>query len=115
MSDPAPGSDPVPGSGSAPETTGASAPDTETVRVWLVERTYSDDEQNLIILVYATPDGERYFRKERALTSSTDVRETTAALDVAADDLGTVRDDERERYAVEATRMAAEHDPDDAI
>ncbi|AGB17494.1 hypothetical protein Halru_2924 [Halovivax ruber XH-70] len=109
MSDPAPRSDPV----SAPSA--ASSTDDETVRVWLVERTYSDDEQNLIILVYATPDGERYFRKERALTSSTDIRETTAALDVAADDLGTVRDDERERYAVEATRMADEHDPDDAI
>ncbi|ELZ10717.1 hypothetical protein C479_07898 [Halovivax asiaticus JCM 14624] len=107
MSDPAPRSD--------PETDASSSTDDETVRVWLVERTYSDDEQNLIILVYATPDGERYFRKERALTSSTDIRETTAALDVAADDLGTVQDDERERYAVEATRMADEHDPDDAI
>jgi len=88
----------------------------EAVRVWLVERTYSDDEQNLIILVYATTDGERYFRKERALTSNADVRTTTAALDVSADDLGTVRDDdERERYADEATRMATEHGPDDAI
>jgi len=115
MSDPAPGSDFGPEPDPGPEDSEASTPAAETVRVWLVERTYSDDEQNLIILVYATPDGERYFRKERALTSSTDVRETTAALDVAADDLGTVRDDERERYAVEATRMAAEHDPDDAI
>ena len=43
------------------------------IRVWLVERTYSDDEQNLIILTYATPDGEQYYRKERALTSFTDV------------------------------------------
>jgi hypothetical protein len=41
----------------------------EPVQVWLVERTYSDDEQNMIILTYATTDGERYFRKERALTS----------------------------------------------
>ena len=53
----------------------------DTVRVWLVERTYSDDEQNLIILTYATTDGEQYFRKERALTSFTDVRDTTAAVD----------------------------------
>ncbi|MFQ3320223.1 MAG: hypothetical protein ACI80F_002301, partial [Natronomonas sp.] len=44
---------------------------TDSVRVWLVERTYGDDEQNLIILTYATPDGERYLRKERALTSFT--------------------------------------------
>ncbi|WP_049927497.1 hypothetical protein [Halopiger goleimassiliensis] len=88
----------------------------ETVRVWLVERTYSDDEQNLIILVYATPDGERYFRKERALTSFTDVRETTAALDVDPENLGTVDDeDRREQYATETTRMAEIHDPDEPI
>ncbi|UTF52186.1 hypothetical protein [Natronosalvus rutilus] len=94
----------------------ASEVDQEGVRVWLVERTYSDDEQNLIILVYATPDGERYFRKERALTSFTDARETTAALEVDADNLGSVDDpDQRERYATEASRMATEHDPDDPI
>ena len=41
----------------------------DEIRAWLVERTFSDDEQNLVILVYATTDGERYLRKERALTS----------------------------------------------
>jgi hypothetical protein len=88
----------------------------DTVRVWLVERTYSDDEQNLIILTYATPDGERYFRKERALTSYTDQRVTTAATDVDPVNLGTVEDpDEREQYAAEARRMAETHDPDDPI
>lgn len=89
---------------------------TDTVRVWLVERTYSDDEQNLIILTYATMDGDRYFRKERALTSFTDARETTAAVDVDPGNLGTVDDMElREQYAAEATRMADAHEPDDAI
>ncbi|TYL37415.1 hypothetical protein CV102_17550 [Natronococcus pandeyae] len=88
----------------------------EGVRVWLVERTYSDDEQNLIILTYATADGERYFRKERALTSFTDVRDTTAAVDADSDNLGTVNDsDLREQYAAEAQRMADIHDPDDVI
>ena len=89
----------------------------ETVRVWLVERTYSDDEQNLIILTYATPDGERDVRKERALPSfSGSGRETKAGLDVDSDNLGDVSDPEtRERYAREATRMAEEHDPGDAI
>ncbi|MFW6435670.1 MAG: hypothetical protein ACOCY1_04745 [Halovenus sp.] len=87
-----------------------------TVRVWLVERTYSDDEQNLIILTYATPDGERYFRKERALTSFTDQRETTAAVDVDADNLGSVDDPElQSQYRAEAERMAERHDPDDPI
>jgi hypothetical protein len=32
---------------------------TETVRVWLGERTSPDDEQNLIILLNATPDDTR--------------------------------------------------------
>lgn len=87
-----------------------------SVRVWLVERTYSDDEQNLIILIYATPDGEQYFRKERALTSFSDVRNTTAAIDVDSDDLGQVDDpDQQEQYAAEARRMRDNHDPDEAI
>ncbi|WP_248896976.1 hypothetical protein [Haloplanus halobius] len=89
--------------------------DDESVRVWLVERTYSDDEQNLIILTYATIDGEQYFRKERALTSFTDVRDTTAAVEADPDDLGTVEEERREEYAAEAQRMAAAHDPDDII
>jgi len=87
----------------------------DTVRVWLVERTYSDDEQNIIILTYATPDGERYFRKERSLTSFSDVRDTTAAVDADPENLGTTDSDDREAYAAEAQRMAAEHDPDDVI
>lgn len=88
----------------------------EVVRVWLVERTYSDDEQNMIILTYATTDGERYFRKERALTSFTDVRDTTAAVDAEPGNLGAVDDEAlREQYAAEAKRMAERHDPDDVI
>ncbi|GAB3419909.1 hypothetical protein GCM10027435_21900 [Haloparvum alkalitolerans] len=86
------------------------------VRVWLVERTYSDDEQNLIILTYATPEGDRYYRKERALTSFSDVRDTTAAVEVGERDLGAVDDpDLQEQYAAEARRMREVHDPDDVI
>lgn len=88
----------------------------DRVRVWLVERTYSDDEQNLIILTYATPDGRQYYRKERALTSFTDTRETTAGTDVEPGNLGTVGNSERvEQYAAEAERMAETHDPDDPV
>ncbi|WP_418282224.1 hypothetical protein [Halorubrum sp. DTA98] len=88
----------------------------DTLRVWLVERTYSDDEQNLIILTYATPDGARYYRKERALTSFGDVRDTTAALEVSPDDLGAVADAELEaEYAATVRRMIADHEPDDVI
>jgi len=94
-----------------------SADVTEDTRVWLVERTYSDDEQNLIILTYATPDGRRDFRKERALTSfAGEDRETAESLLVEEDNLGSVDDaGTRERYAAEAERMAAEHDPGDTL
>ncbi len=90
---------------------------TDPTRVWLVERTYSDDEQNIIILIYATPDGEFYHRKERALTSFTAAGPaTTAAVEVDPDDLGRVDDAAtREQYTAEAERMAATHDPDDPI
>ena len=85
-------------------------------RVWLVERTYSDDEQNLIILTYATPDGRRDYRKERALTSFSDSRGTSASLVVSSSNLGAVEDDEtRERYATEVDRMRDEHEPTDDI
>ena len=88
----------------------------ETVQVWLVERTYSDDEQNIIILTYATPDGEQYFRKERALTSFSDVRDTTAAVEAEPGNLGDVSDpDLKEQYAAEAQRMREVHDPGDVI
>lgn len=88
----------------------------DTVRVWLVERTYSDDEQNLIILTYATPDGAHYFRKERALTSFADDRPTTAAVDAEPQNLGPVDDpDLRDQYAAEARRVREAHDPGDAV
>ncbi|MFC6826018.1 hypothetical protein [Halopelagius fulvigenes] len=88
----------------------------ETERVWLVERTYSDDEQNIIILVYATPDGSKYLRKERSLTSFGDVRDTTAALEAKPGSLGTVDDPEqREQYAAEVERTREQYAPDDLI
>jgi hypothetical protein len=89
----------------------------ETVRVWLVERTYGDDEQNLIILTYATPDGTRTFRKERALTTFTgDERGTKVALDVSPTNLSDVSDPEKkERYATEAERMAETHESNDTV
>ncbi|QZX99409.1 hypothetical protein [Halobaculum rubrum] len=89
--------------------------DSDSVRVWLVERTYGDDELNIVILVYADETGERYFRKERALTSFTDERETPVSQTVSADDLGRTDEADRERYAAEADRMADTHDPDDTV
>lgn len=93
-----------------------SRPEAERVRVWLVERTYSDDEQNLIISTYATPDGRRYYRQERALTTFSGAESgTPVARTVEASNLGRTGDDDRERYAAEAARMAERHDPGDRL
>jgi len=104
-----------PGSATQDEHTGGD--EDGDVRVWLVERTYGDDELNIIILVYATEDGRRYHRRERALTSfSGPVRETKAGLRVPPEALGSVTDpDTRDRYAEEASRIAARHEPDDIV
>lgn len=99
------------------EADAGDADDDDDVRVWLVERTYSDDELNLVILIYATEDGRYYHRRERALTSfSGPARETKAGLVVSPNELGPVDDPaERDRYASEASRMADRHEPDDAV
>jgi hypothetical protein len=85
----------------------------DTVRCWLVERDY--DNRDLITLAYATPEGDRIFRKELAaqvIDSST----VTAARDVDPENLESVDDPEtRQRYATEAERVASEYDPDDEI
>ena len=89
------------------------ADETDTVRVWLVERGYNN--RDLIILKYATPDGERLFRRELA-AQAIGVDTVTAAKDVSTDDLERIDDsDLRERYASEVERMADEHEPDDTI
>ncbi|ELY51536.1 hypothetical protein [Natronococcus jeotgali] len=85
----------------------------DDVRVWLVERGYNN--RDLIILKYATPDGQRLFRKELA-AQAVDVGNVTAARDVSPDNLEAVDDPElRDRYADEAARVADERDPDDSI
>jgi hypothetical protein len=90
--------------------------DDDSVRVWLVERTFSDDEQNIVITTYATPDGGRYYRRELALTSFADTGEgTPVARDVSPADLGETESDQREAYATAAQEVAADHDPDDTL
>ncbi len=85
----------------------------EPVRCWLVERTYTD--RDLVVLVYATPDGERALRKELA-ASMLDRTTVTAATEADPDDLAPVEDaDTRERYAMEADRVRDAHDPDAPI
>jgi hypothetical protein len=87
---------------------------TGTVRAWLVERSY--DDRNLITLVYATPDGTRALRKEQSATvMHQQGSRVTAAVDVARDALAPVDDSDVDRYADEAERMRARHDPDDEV
>ncbi len=86
----------------------------DTVRVWLVERSY--DDRNLITLVYATPDGERALRKEIAATVMHQ-RGTriTAAIDVDPTQLAPIDSGEQERYAAEANRMRDRYGPDEEV
>jgi hypothetical protein len=88
-------------------------PSEDDIRVWLVERGYNS--RDLIILKYATAEGDRVFRRELA-AQAIDMDGVTAAKDVSPDNLEAVAGaDVKERYADEATRMADEHDPDDTI
>jgi hypothetical protein len=84
----------------------------EEVRTWLVERSY--DDRGLVTLVYATPDGERYVRREVAMNV---LRRSpaTAARMVEAEALAPTPEDERERYVTEAERVRENNDPDDEI
>jgi hypothetical protein len=84
----------------------------DSERVWLVEREYSD--KGMVNLVYASTDGERYLRKqfsERMVMR----KEITAARDVEPDKLEPTPEEDSERYATEASRMADRHDPNDSV
>jgi len=86
---------------------------TETVRCWLVERSY--DDKGMVDLVYATPDGERRYHRQLAADRLARAS-VTAARDVDPDHLVAVDDpDTRQRYATEVDRVASRHDPDDEM
>lgn len=83
------------------------------MRLWLVEREY--DTRQTVTLVYATPDGERQYRRQ-ASVELLGREPTTAAVERDEGDLAPVTDGEtRDRYAAEAERMAERHDPDDEV
>jgi hypothetical protein len=84
----------------------------DAVRTWLVERSY--DDRGLVNLTYATPDGERYHRREVSMNV---LRRSpaTAARDVDPADLEPVPEGDRERYASEADRVRENNGPDDEI
>ena len=83
-------------------------------RLWLVERSY--DDRNLISFTYATVDGTQQLRKELSMTLLRQRnRPITAAIEVDDEELSAVDESDREQFATEAQKMAAEHDPDDEI
>ena len=83
---------------------------TDTERVWLVYREYTD--KGLLSVVYATLDGGRVLRKQRSMNAG----DPTAAVEADVDTLEAAADDEeRKRFADEAQRMADRHDPDDRV
>ena len=84
--------------------------DDSDVRVWLVEREYTD--KGLVTLVYATTDGEQVLVEQR---SANRLRDVTAARAVNPAKLIAPDDEDLDRYANEATRMAERHDPGDAV
>ncbi|WP_178915608.1 hypothetical protein [Natronomonas gomsonensis] len=86
---------------------------TDTERVWLVERTYTD--RDLVVLIYATPDGTRKLRKELAPTMLQRTT-VTAATDADPSNLEEIEDGETiDRYATEVERVRESHDTDDPI
>lgn len=85
-------------------------------RVWLVERTSSNDEQDLIVYIYASLDGRYEFRKELSGTDASDSdRETSVSLLVKPKNLTTVDKETRQRYVDEVTRIKGKHEPSDAV
>jgi len=82
-------------------------------RVWLVDRQSRDE--NLVTLVYATPDGQHHLRRQLSFQLLTR-KPVTAAMDVDPGRLEPVIDpNDREHYATQAQSMAADHDPDDEV
>jgi len=90
--------------------------DTQEVRVWLVERAYSEEVQNMLELVYATPDGKRRLHLQKMLSTPRQADEITAARDVPEEKLEPVREEEDvERYTREAERMKEKYEPDERV
>lgn len=100
------------GAGNATDGDG-SGEATDAVQCWLVERSF--DQRNLVTLVYATPDGERYQQRELSGNALSQI-DVTAAREIPADELEEVGDaDTRERYADEVATMREKYDPDDEL
>ncbi len=84
--------------------------------VWLVERAYSEEVQNMLELVYATPDGGRKLHLQKMLSTPAQADTITAARDVPDEKLEPVRDEkDAERYAREVDRMREKYEPNETV
>jgi len=81
--------------------------------VWLVDRQF--DSKGLVRLTYATEDGERMHTKELAEQRLVTGDGISAGREVEENALGESPAEEVERFASEASKMAAEHDLDDTV
>ncbi|WP_280535297.1 hypothetical protein [Halopenitus sp. POP-27] len=81
--------------------------------LWLVDREF--DSKGLVRLTYATTDGDRTYTKELAEQRLYASGGVTAATEVEADALEAADPADEDRFAAEARRMAADHDPDETI
>ncbi|ELZ40495.1 hypothetical protein C471_08160 [Halorubrum saccharovorum DSM 1137] len=81
--------------------------------VWLVDRQF--DSKGLVRLTYSTEDGERMHTKELAEQRLVTGGGITAGREVDESALGETPTEEVERFASEASKMAAEHDLDDTV
>ncbi|QAU13285.1 hypothetical protein EKH57_11410 [Halorubrum sp. BOL3-1] len=81
--------------------------------VWLVDRRF--DSKGLVRLTYATEDGERMHTKELAEQRLVTGDGITAGREVDETAIGESPEDEVERFATEASRMASDHDLDDRV
>lgn len=87
-------------------------------RVWKVERTYSSDSPNILVIIYATSDGTHSLQKEWAFNrfGSGPAPEVTAAIEGEQEAFNPVENlERREQYPAEADRMQERHDPDDPV
>ncbi|PSQ04553.1 hypothetical protein BRC97_11265 [Halobacteriales archaeon QS_6_71_20] len=83
------------------------------MRLWLVAREY--DTRQTVTLTYAAVDGRRVYTRQ-ASVELLRRNPVTAAIDRERSNTERVGEaDRRERYAAEAERMAADHDPADEV
>lgn len=86
--------------------------DEDAVRCWLVEREFWDED--VVTLVYATPDGERHHTRQLSAELLSRV-EVTAAVDLPPADLEPTPESDRRRYAEQARSVRGEREPDETI